>query len=134
MPGFDDPINDAGRARAQTIEWNCDLAIVSPLRRTTQTLEASRVKYRYKIQSGLCRECLDGGPHNYLPGENLQPETSAEFDTRLVAFRDFLLAQTKARSRPSSSSLTASSWAGSYRAATASATASVAVGSRDGSR
>ena len=56
MPGFDDPINDAGRARAQTIEWNCDLAIVSPLRRTTQTLEASRVKYRYKIQSGLCRE------------------------------------------------------------------------------
>jgi|SRR5271154_744247 len=95
-PGFDDPINDAGRARAQTIAWNCDLAIVSPLRRTTQTLEASRVKYRFKIQSDLCRECLDGGPHNYLPGESLAAETSAEFDARLLAFREFLIAQTTA--------------------------------------
>jgi phosphohistidine phosphatase SixA len=94
--GFDDPINEAGRARAQGIDWNCDLAIVSPLRRTTQTLEASRVKYRFKIQSDLCRECLDGGAHNYVLGENVRIETSEEFDARLQAFRDFLLAQTKA--------------------------------------
>ena len=94
-PGFDDPINEAGRARAQGIAWNCDLAIVSPLRRTTQTLEASRVKYRFKIQSELCRECRDGGAHNYLPGENLYVETSEEFEARLRTFREFLLAQTK---------------------------------------
>lgn len=95
-PGFDDPINEVGRARAQGVDWNCDLAIVSPLRRTTQTLEASRVKYRFKIQSDLCRECLDGGPHNYMAGESLRVETNEEFEARLLAFRDFLLAQTKA--------------------------------------
>jgi broad specificity phosphatase PhoE len=95
-PGFDDPINDTGRARAYGIEWDCDLAIVSPLRRTNQTLEASRIRYRYKIQSGLCRECLDGYSQNYLPGEALRQETAEELNQRVEAFRDFLLSMRKA--------------------------------------
>lgn len=89
-PGFDDPINADGRRRASGISWDCDLAIVSPLRRTAQTLEASNIRYRYHLISNLCREYMDGGQHNYLPDEPRVPETSEEFDTRLQTFRELL--------------------------------------------
>jgi len=92
---FDESINEAGRARARGISWDCDLAIVSPLRRTAQTLDASLVKARYRLQSPLCRECLDGDRNNYLAGEPLRIETAEDFGLRVEAFRDLLLSLTK---------------------------------------
>jgi hypothetical protein len=90
-PGFDDPINERGRARAYGIEWNCDLVLVSTLRRSAQTLDASRVRYRYRLQSDLCREHKDGMQWNYLPGEDIQiRESEEELLERVENFRHLL--------------------------------------------
>jgi broad specificity phosphatase PhoE len=90
---IDDPINAVGRARASQISWNCELAIVSNLCRTRQTLEASKVKFSYLLQSELCREHMNGDPCNYLPGherENMHVESQEELEARIKLFHDLL--------------------------------------------
>jgi len=94
--GLDCPISDEGKRHAKNIQWECDVAVVSPLCRTRQTLEASRVVAKQVIETELCREYMGGSRPDYTEADllktngKLHVETREEFAARLKQFRDFL--------------------------------------------
>jgi broad specificity phosphatase PhoE len=94
---LDCPISEEGKRQARNIQWSCDVAVVSNLCRTKQTLESSRVVVQEKIiETDLCREYMGGSRPDYTDtdlkqnGGKLKVETRQEFAERLQRFREFL--------------------------------------------
>lgn len=75
-----------GRQQVQHHQGNYELIVVSPLRRATETLEATRVKSLYRITEPRCRERISA-PRDCLVGEKFVAETDAVFDARLRDFK-----------------------------------------------
>jgi broad specificity phosphatase PhoE len=86
----DCPITDKGRRQAHDLVGTYDCIICSTMRRTRQTLDASRLVYAEVIFTNLCREIMDGNPVNLYSGETHRVETSAQVKTRVTQFKQFL--------------------------------------------
>jgi broad specificity phosphatase PhoE len=94
---FDCPISADGERQAQNIQWSCEVAVVSNLCRTKQTLKHSRVQVTDRIiETDLCREYMGGSKPDYTPqdlktgGGQLKVETRDEFSKRLQKFKELL--------------------------------------------
>ena len=93
--GFDCPISTIGRQTAQNVIGETQIAIISPLIRTKQTLEFSRIKVTDKvIETNLCREHMANNPSDYLPTDlingQLPIESPTQLKTRINAFHNML--------------------------------------------
>jgi broad specificity phosphatase PhoE len=86
----DCPLTDHGRRQANEISGTYDCVVCSTMKRTRQTLDASRLVYGQVIFTDLCREIRDGNPINLYLGEREMVETPAQIQARVNEFTDLL--------------------------------------------
>jgi broad specificity phosphatase PhoE len=79
-----------GHQQAQKVNGHVDLVIISPLRRTHQTLSSSQITYDRLIVSDLCREFRNGSITDILEGETQLIETLEDAQSRIEQFKTFL--------------------------------------------
>jgi broad specificity phosphatase PhoE len=88
-------LSEEGIVQAEAIQAIYDVVVLSPLRRTHQTLSFSGIKTRRILLTDLCREkrtdiC------DYLVGEDeTQKETVEEVKVRIELFKEFLRREIK---------------------------------------
>jgi len=85
----DPNLTDFGKMQALILEGEYDLVIVSPLKRTKQTLECSRIKYKHLVEMNDCREYSDGAICNSREDEDFS-ESHDEFIRRVNRFKSDL--------------------------------------------
>lgn len=86
----DSPLSENGIEQAKRVFGNVDLVIVSPLKRALQTLENSKIVYKKKLISSLCREHRNSSRCDYFPWETFSPEPEQEFKNRVNEFLELL--------------------------------------------
>jgi len=71
-------------------EIEFDYVIISKLKRTQKTFFFSKIKYKQKEISELCRE-FKINKSDFLEGEDIIFETQAEFLDRIIQFKQYLI-------------------------------------------
>ncbi len=80
-----------GIKQVQKLNGRYDLVICSPLKRTRQTLDHSKIIYNSLVFSSICREEKDGHPACYFDGEDIVIESKDELKKRCIAFKEYLM-------------------------------------------
>lgn len=84
-------ITDKGVRQASLIEGKVSLVILSPLRRTKETLVHSKLHASTIMVSPLCREVRGGTPCDYLEDEDVTViETEEEIQQRISDFKSYI--------------------------------------------
>lgn len=86
---LDSPLSDNGIEQAKRLSGHFDCVIVSPLRRTKETLHYSQICWNHLQVNSNLRERIFG-PNDCFPLEKREPETDAEFFSRMHAFHQEL--------------------------------------------
>lgn len=97
-PGVDSPLSETGRQQAAAVTGDFDTVIVSPLRRTRDTLTASKITYRRFLVSPCVREVVTD-PGDTLDGETYQTEMINQVHDRIREFRALINALEKTDGR-----------------------------------
>ena len=84
-------LTERGRQQVRNLQGRYALVIVSPLRRTRETFEATRIAGTYVIYEPRCRERISA-PRDCMVGEVFVPENDQVFDARLREFKTRLAA------------------------------------------
>lgn len=83
-------ITHFGKKQAKKLHGRYDLVICSTLRRTSETLDASNIKYQHILFSPIVREMVDGHPSDLYENETEWSETTEEYLQRIVLFKKML--------------------------------------------
>lgn len=89
--GKDCPLTDKGIKQANSINGSFDIVICSSLKRAKQTLENSKLEYKYLYISELCREIKkDISDVKHDEPDNFKRETHIELVKRVTQFKNIL--------------------------------------------
>jgi broad specificity phosphatase PhoE len=88
---IDPSLTTSGAKQCEYWDLDCDVLIVTPLRRTMQTYLFSHIRPKEIIISPLFREYKDD-PMNFLKAEVMKKETLLSFQKRVKKARDWLRA------------------------------------------
>ncbi len=87
-------LSKLGQQQAGQLQDECDLLIISNLRRSMETYTNSQIKAKDHIIEKLFREHMDTNKRNYLVSEEIRKESSKEIKERALAARNFILHRT----------------------------------------
>jgi broad specificity phosphatase PhoE len=80
-----------GIEQCKNVKGCYDLTIVSPLRRTQETLKYSSVTYKDIVTSDLCRERIFHiRDLKIIEQDSIQPENDSDYNNRVYQFKQYL--------------------------------------------
>lgn len=95
----DCPLSGRGYRQAARIIGNYDVIVCSPMKRSRQTLAASKLGFREVIFTDLCREIIDRNPINLYPKEKKSAESRKQIRARVDEFKSLIRKLAKTNSK-----------------------------------
>ena len=90
---LDSELTEYGKYQAKNLSGDYDLIICSSLKRCTETLKLSKIKYDKIIVTNICRSYRDDCINNlcdFKEGEKLENETKEQLLERIKVFKQLL--------------------------------------------
>ena len=88
---FDSSLSERGKMQAAEVSGHFDLVICSPLCRTKETVDHSKITYDKLMTVEEAREIKMNTKYNFLKGEEIIRESKEEFVKRMDKLEEMLL-------------------------------------------